>query len=93
MINYNSLYIPWKSLIDELTFLKDAYTSPGGKIAIVQFSDYISIYRIVNGVIQGSPLSTILIEDNEEIVMAVWCSGNYVDSWEKFFLDGYNISN
>lgn len=93
LINYNSLYIPWKSLIDELTFLKDAYTSPGGKIAIVQFSDYISIYRIVNGVIQGSPLSTILIEDNEEIVMAEWCSGNYVDSWEKFFLDGYNISN
>ena len=25
---------------------------------------------------------------NEEVVMAEWCSGKYVEQWEKVFIDG-----
>ena len=34
--------------------------------------------------------TTLSIEKykNEEVVMAEWCSGKYVEQWEKVFIDG-----
>ena len=30
----------------------------------------------------------IPIDENEEVIMAEWCDGSYVEQWEKVFLDG-----
>ena len=48
-INYNSLYISWKTLKQQLGFFKDAFISPLCKIMLVQFDNYIAVYKIENG--------------------------------------------
>lgn len=87
-INYNSLYISWKSLKQQLGFFKDAFTSPLGKIILVQFDTYIAVYKIENGSLITEPLVTIPIDEKDEIIMSEWCSGTYVEEWEKTFIDG-----
>lgn len=91
LINFNALYVPWKSLKGDLVFFKDALTSPEAQIAIVQFRNNLSIYKIEKGMVTGSPISTIPIEDDEEIIMAEWCSSSYVKEWGKYFVNGNEI--
>lgn len=87
-INYNSMYISWKSLKQQLGFFKDAFISPLYKIALIQFDTYIGIYKIDNGNLITEPLVIIPIDENDEIIMAEWCSGSYVEHWERVFIDG-----
>lgn len=86
-INYNSLYISWKALKQQLGFFKDAFISPLCKIALVQFDSYIAVYKIENGNLITEPLVTIPIGEDDEIIMSEWCSGSYVEQWEKAFVD------
>lgn len=87
-INYNSLYMSWKALKQQLGFFKDVFMSPLGKIALVQFDDYIAIYKIENGNLITEPLEMIPIGENDEIIMSEWASGSYVEQWQKVFVDG-----
>lgn len=87
-INYNSLYMSWKALKQQFGFFKDVFISPLGKIALVQFDDYIAIYKIENGNLITEPLEMIPIGENDEIIMSEWSSGSYVEQWEKAFVDG-----
>lgn len=82
------MYISWKDLKSELGLFKDAFISPLGKIALIQFDKYISIYKIENGMLITEPIEMIPIDENEEVIMAEWCDGSYVEQWEKVFLDG-----
>ena len=91
LINFNSLLVPWKILKGEVPFLSDAYTSPNGEIAIVKYKNYLTVYRIEDGHLQGSPLINIPMKENEEIIMAEWCTSGYVDEWQKAFNDGSEI--
>lgn len=91
LINFNSLLVPWKILKGEVPFLSDAYTSPNGEIAIVRYKKYLSVYRIENGHLQGSPLINIPLQKNERIIMSEWCTSGYVDEWQKAFNDGSEI--
>lgn len=91
LINFNALLIPWKILKGEVPFLLDAYTSPNGEIAIVRYKNYLTVYRIEDGHLQGSPLIRIPLQTNEEIIMSEWCTSGYVDEWQKAFNDGKNI--
>lgn len=87
-INYNLMYISWKDLKNELGIFKDVFISPLYKIALIQFDKYISIYKIENERLIAEPLEMIPIDEKEEIIMAEWCSGKYVEQWEKVFIDG-----
>lgn len=87
-INYNSMDISWKDLKSELGLFKDAFISPLGKIALVQFDTYIAIYKIENGMLITEPIEMIPIGENEEVIMAEWCDGSYVEQWENVFIDG-----
>lgn len=91
IINFNSLLVPWKILKGEIPFLSDAYTSPNGEMAIIRYKKYLSVYRVENGHLQGSPLINIPLQKNEEIIMAEWCTSGYVDEWQKAFNDGISI--
>lgn len=88
LINFNMLYVPWKTLKGELVFFKDAFTSPEAQIMLVQFNNYLSVYKINNGMIEESPLANIPIYPDEEIIMTEWCGSSYVDQWERIFLNG-----
>ena len=91
ILNHNKLFIPWKTLKGELPLFKDVYTSSLGKLAIVQYRDYLSVYRISNGNIEKTPILTLDIDESDEIIMAEWCTDLYVDQWEKVFLDGIDL--
>lgn len=87
-INYNSLYISWRSLKQQLGFFKDAFTSPLGKIILIQFDTYIAVYKIENENLITEPLVTVPINENDEVIMSEWCSGGYVEQWERAFIGG-----
>ncbi|MBW6408947.1 hypothetical protein [Clostridium weizhouense] len=87
LINYDSLLIPWKTLKSEVPLAKDAFTSPNNRIAIVITNDKILVYEIINSKLGDTPLTSIDINKNDEIIMSEWCIGDYVDKWEKPFLD------
>ena len=59
-----------------------------GKIILVQFDTYIAVYKIENGSLITEPLVTTPIDEKDEIIMSEWCSGTYVEEWEKTFIDG-----
>lgn len=85
LLNYNTLCIPWKVLRSEIPLINDAYTAPTGRLAVAVFKDSLAIYEIENQSIKGSPLANISLKDSEEIIMAEWCTGDYVDEWAKVF--------
>lgn len=92
ILNYDTLLIPWKDLKGKFPFIKDAYTAPTGRIAIILFNDKLLVYEMEDRDIKGSPLITVDINEDEEVIMAEWASGSYVDSWAKAFKDGKIIS-
>ncbi|WP_418222877.1 hypothetical protein [Clostridium isatidis] len=85
LLNYDTLLISWKELKAQTPFLKDAFTSPNGRIAIVQLEDKLLAYEIKDRTINSTPILTIEIEENEEIIMAEWANGDYVKYWESVF--------
>ena len=87
-ISYNSLYISWRSLKQQLGFFKEAFTSPLGKIILIQFDTYIAVYKIENENLITEPLVTVPINENDEVIMSEWCSGGYVEQWERAFIGG-----
>ena len=54
----------------------------------VGLNNYLSVYKINNGMIEESPLANIPIYPDEEIIMTEWCGSSYVDQWERIFLNG-----
>ena len=75
----------WKELKIKFPFIKDAYTSPNGRIAIVLLDNKLLVYEIKEDEIDLNPLLNIDIKENEEVIMAEWANGSYVDYWENAF--------
>ena len=92
ILNYDTLLISWKDLKSNFPFIEDAYTSPTGRIAIVIFDNKLLIYEIEDRNIKGSPLFSVNLNEGEEVIMAEWASGSYVDMWSKSFKDGKIIN-
>lgn len=88
IVNYDILSIPWRGLKSDILYLRDAYTSPNEKLAIVVSSDQLLIYRIEDDKLEKTPLKMIEIGENDEIIMAEWCTEGYVDRWGKYFDSG-----
>lgn len=88
ILNYDTLLISWKDLKNKFPFIEDAYTSPNGRIAIIIFNNKLLIYEMKEMEIVGEPLAEINLKEDEEVIMAEWASGSYVDLWSKTFKDG-----
>lgn len=91
LINYDTLVIPWKVLKGELPFLVDAFTSPDGSLAIIVMHDELLVYLIEDGTLTENPIKTIPLKEGEEIIMAEWCSSDYVDKWGAAFKENSKI--
>ena len=87
LTSYDTLYVPWKSLKNELPFMVDAYMSPSGRLAIILNKEEILVYMIEDGKILEEPLRKIPLKDGESVIMAEWCEKDYVDKWESVFKD------
>lgn len=92
ILNYDTLLIPWKDFKSRFPFIEDAYTAPTGRVAIVIFDNKLLVYEVEDRNIKGGPLVTIDLNENEEVIMAEWASGAYVDTWDRAFKDGRKIS-
>lgn len=63
----------------------DTYTSPYKSLAVIILKDEMLIYRIVDGSLSDEPLKRIQLEEGETVIMAEWCSSNYIDKWASAF--------
>ena len=91
LLNYDTLLISWKFLKGINPYIVDAYTSPDKSLAILITKNELLIYKIVNGNILEEPLKRIDLFENEEVIMAEWCSSNYIDRWGSAFKDNSKI--
>lgn len=88
LINYDLLSIPWKTLKRKIPLIEDAYISPNNRIAIIVTNGKLLVYEIQNGALKDSPLGSVVLNSEDEIIMAEWCTGDYyVDRWRKPFLE------
>ncbi|WP_300382536.1 hypothetical protein [Clostridium sp.] len=85
ILNYDRLLISWKELRSNFPLIKDAYTSPNGRLAIIVLDNNLLVYEIEEDNINLNLLAEINIEENEEVIMAEWANGSYVDYWENAF--------
>ncbi|MGG7145031.1 hypothetical protein ACQPVP_16435 [Clostridium nigeriense] len=92
ILNYDTLLIPWKDFKGGFPFIEDAYTAPTGRVAIVIFNNKLIVYEVEDRNIKGGPLVEIDLNESEEVIMAEWASGAYVDTWDRAFKDGIKIS-
>ena len=85
LLNYDTLLISWKLLKGINPYMVDAYTSPYKSLAVIILKDEMLIYRIVDGTLSDEPLKRIQLEEGETVIMAEWCSSNYIDKWASAF--------
>ena len=85
LLNYDTLLISWKLLKGVNPYMIDAYTSPYKSLAVIILKDEMLIYRIVDGSLSDEPLKRIQLEEGETVIMAEWCSSNYIDKWASAF--------
>lgn len=93
LLNYDTLLISWKLLKGTIPYMVDAYTSPYKSLAIIILKDELLIYRIIDGTLSDEPLKSIHLKDNEEVIMAEWCSSNYIERWDSAFKENSRIIN
>ena len=85
LVKYDALMIPWRTLRNEIPFIKDAYTSPDGKMLVVIVEDELLVYGIDGNNISEKPMERIRLKDGEQVIMAEWCERDYVELWDVFF--------
>lgn len=89
MVKYDILQVPWKIIKDRIPLAVDAYTSPNKDLSLVFTRNRLSIYAINGNDISDMPLMQVSIPEGSSVIMAEWCTGNYMKSWEKAFVE-YN---
>lgn len=85
LVKYDALVIPWRVLKNELPFMKDAYISPDGRMAIIILEDELLIYNISGGRLSKEPVERYPLKNGEKVIMAEWCERDYVDYWGNAF--------
>lgn len=91
LVNYDNLLLPWDTLSEKFPFIKDACISPNENLAVLLVGNELLVYNIKNKDISGSPLMTVKLNDDEQVVMDEWATDSYVDTWSKAFKDGVEI--
>lgn len=86
LVSYDELCLSWNSIKAKVPDAQDAYTSPNADIAVVLTGSTLYVYTIENGSLSQNPSKMIKLKDKETVVMAEWCSGKYVDIWDKEFM-------
>jgi hypothetical protein len=86
IVSYDELCLSWNSIKARVPDAVDAYTSPNADMAAILTGSTLYVYTIENGLLSQNPSKKIRLKDKETVVMAEWCSGRYVDIWDKEFM-------
>lgn len=87
MVKYDELQVPWTIIKDRIPQTVDAYTSPNKDISLVFTRNQLSIYAVSGNDISDMPLMQFSLPEGSSAIMAEWCTGNYMKSWEKAFVE------
>lgn len=85
LVNYDELCISWNAIKAKLPSAVDAYTSPNEDMLIVLDIDNIYVYALEEEGISDRPIGKASLHEGEQVVMAEWATGVYVERWDKHF--------
>ncbi|MDD3840204.1 MAG: hypothetical protein PHP06_06480 [Clostridia bacterium] len=91
MVSYDKLHISWNTIKANIPDADDAFTSPNKDIALIISDDVLYVYILKDGNLSKEPAKKIKLKENEQVVMAEWATGNYVEKWEKSFSNGVRV--
>lgn len=87
MVAYDMLQVPWTTIKDTVPQAIDAYTSPNNDIAVIITRTDILLYVISDEALSTKPLADYSINDGSSVIMAEWATADYVQNWEKAFIN------
>ncbi len=82
LVAYDELPITWKEIKQKVPQAKDAFSAPGNSFLLIRTSKYLMMYDF-NGKdgLSNLPLQKVEIDEGEEIIMAEWARGDFVNRW------------
>lgn len=82
LVTYDELDIPWNRVKEKVPEAIDVFNAPGNSFLLVRTPKYLMMFGITqNKEISQEPLLVIPVEEEEEIIMAEWARGDFVDRW------------
>lgn len=91
LLNYDEFWLSWSDIKSKVPDAKDAYTSPNKDICLILGKNYMYVYDINNNEVGNKLLAKIEIQTDETVVMSEWCTGDYINRWNKVLLNENHI--
>lgn len=85
VVCYNKLHIPWTRVKNHVPSAIDVFTSPAKDLALVVTNNEIIVYGMYQENLADPPLEKIPLSGGEEVIMAEWALGHYVEDWTLTF--------
>ncbi len=81
LVAYDELALTWNEIKRKVPQAKDAFCAPGNSFLLIRTSKYLMIYGFTEKGITDLPLQRVEIDEDEEIIMAEWARGDFVNRW------------
>jgi hypothetical protein len=82
LVTYDELDIPWNKVKAKVPEAIDVFNAPGNSFLLVRTPKYLMMFAITpEHEISQEPLQVIAVKEEEEIIMAEWARGDFVDRW------------
>ncbi|MDD7792633.1 hypothetical protein [Clostridium sp. 'White wine YQ'] len=91
LVNFDDLSVKWSIIKAENPLVKDIYTSPNGKLALLVLDDKILVYEVEDGSLKGQPIKIINKDKDESVIMAEWADGDFVKAWKNVFIKNASL--
>ncbi|MEQ8155467.1 MAG: hypothetical protein ABRQ25_11380 [Clostridiaceae bacterium] len=86
LVNFDELSVKWSIVKSENPMIRDIYSSPNGKLALLVLDENILVYEIEDGKLKGQPIKIIKKDKDESVIMTEWADGDFVRMWGNVFL-------
>ncbi len=82
LVTYDELQVSWSRIKEMVPEAKDVINAPGNAFVIVRTPRYLIMFMYDENMnLSAKPAMTIAVDDDEEIIMAEWARGDFVDRW------------
>lgn len=82
LLNYDGSIISWNKMKEFKSAIRDFICAPNGRIIITLEYDKLKVYEYdIEGNKIGKELSSIGIDENDDIIMTEWATGYFVSRW------------
>lgn len=88
IVYYDSLFMPVDEIESDIDGIKDVFSSPKKKLALIMTNDNLYIFNIIENdstfKLEENSIGSIKLNENESVIMSEWSTDGYVYSWDKF---------